>query len=52
MNLHHSKQGDKKMATEESKLKKTMINMKGIFSILYVLTNVSLQSNGNFCRLN
>jgi 1-acyl-sn-glycerol-3-phosphate acyltransferase len=39
MNLHHSKQGDKKMATEESKLKKTMINMKGIFSILYVLTN-------------
>jgi hypothetical protein len=36
---HHSKQNIDKMKPEESTFKKVLLNAKGTFSILYVLTN-------------
>ncbi len=39
MNLHQSRQSNSNMTREESKLTKTLINMKGTFSILYILLN-------------
>ena len=39
MNLQKSKQDDEKMTEKESGLRRTIINMKGTFAILYILTN-------------
>ncbi len=39
MNLQQLKQDNEKTTQEESGLRKTIINMKGTFSLLYILTN-------------
>ncbi len=39
MNLQQLKQDNEKITPEESGIKKTIINMKGVFSILFILTN-------------